>query len=170
MSQSGSLTSGSGTGSVTFVTDAGTATTVAGVIQVNGGTGITTSGAGNIVLITATGGGGGGLSWQAVTSASNPVTLVKNTGYIAKGAGVVNFVLPAAAAIGDTFAIMGIGNLWTIAQNANQDITIGISTTTTGITGSVTATSISDCLQIVCSTANLNFNKFGELQGNPTIV
>ena len=42
-----------------YVTDAGTAVPVAGVLHVNGAAGITTSGAGNVVTITGSGGGGG---------------------------------------------------------------------------------------------------------------
>lgn len=149
-----------------FVTDLGTAIPAANILQVIGGTNVSTTGVGNVLTINAT---ASGLTWNVVTSANNPVTLAANNGYIAKGAGVVNFVLPAAAAVGDTFRIIGYGNLWTIAQNAGQSITIGFLTSTAGVGGSVTATMISDGLELVCVTANLEFYET-YIQGNPTIV
>lgn len=159
-------TSGTG-GTTTFSTDNGPATPLAGVIQVLGGTGISTSGAGNIILITAS--ATPAFTWQVVTSLSNPVTLTDQTGFIAKGPGVVNFKLPASAAIGFTSRIAGYGNLWTLAQNAGQSIIIGNSTSTIGVGGSVTATMISDGLELVTITANSEFYTIG-IQGNPTII
>lgn len=167
MSQAGSTLGGGGSSTaLTITTDSGNAVESGGIIQILGGTNVTTSGAGNIVLINAT---SSGLTWQVVTSADNPVTLTANNGYIAKGAGAVNFVLPAAASIGDTYRIIGYGNLWDIAQNAGQSVTIGFTTTTVGVGGSVTATMISDGLELVCVTANLEFFET-YVQGNPTII
>lgn len=110
-----------------------------------------------------------GLQWNVVTSASNPVTLVAENGYIPKGAGAVNFILPAAATIGDTYIISGYGNLWTLAQNAGQTIYLGTSHTTTGATGSITATSIKDSIELVCVTTNNDWNILTAI-GNLTIV
>lgn len=107
--------------------------------------------------------------WSAVSSATNPNTLVTGSGYIPKGAPAVVFVLPAAAALGDTFHVAGHGNLWTIQQNALQTITLGAQTTTPGVLGSVTATSIKDCAEIVCVTANTEFEIIRSI-GNLTIV
>lgn len=131
-----------------------------------GGGSTTTSGAGNTITITST---GGGLTWNVVTSVSNPVNLTAGNGYIAKGAGVVDFVLPAAAVVGATYQIIGYGNLWTIAQNAGQTITVGKNTTTAGVGGSVTATMVSDGITLVAVTANLEFYEVA-MQGNPTII
>ena len=151
-----------------FVTDSGDAIAVGNVIQILGGARVTTSapGSSNIIQINVA---AGAFSWNVVTSADNPVMLTNENGYIAKGASPVNFVLPAAAAIGDTFKILGYGNLWTIAQNAGQSITIGFLTSTAGVGGSVSATMISDSLEIVCVTTNLEFYE-SDIQGNLMIV
>lgn len=151
---------------LTFTEDAGSATPTAGNINIVGGAGITTSGAGDTITITAT---TGGISWQTVTDADNPVNLVAQNGYFADGAGVVNFVLPAAATVGQTYIISGEGNLWTLAQNANQQLILGISSSTIGVGGSITATAISDSLTIVCMVDNLKF-KVLYWNGNPTVV
>lgn len=149
-----------------FVTDAGTAVPALNVLQVHGGTDITTSGAGNTILITFT--GPTGFVWNVVTG-PGPIPLVNQNGYIAKGAIPIQFILPAAATIGDTYRIVGYGNLWTLAQNAGQSITIGFSTTTLGVGGSLQATMISDGIELVCVTTNLEFFEIG-IQGNIKII
>ena len=115
------------------------------------------------------GGGGGPYVWIVVTSANNNVTLMKDHGYIPKGAGQVVFVLPAAAGVGDMFRIAGYGNLWTLTQNAGQTVTLGVRTTTSGVGGSITATQVRDCLEIVCVTANTEFEILDDV-GNLTFV
>lgn len=96
-------------------------------------------------------------NWIVVTSATNPNALSRQTGYIPKGAGVVTFTLPAAAAIGDTFNIAGYGNLWVLNQNAGQSVTLGVSSTTVGVGGSITASQVRDSIEIVCVTTNTEF-------------
>ena len=150
-----------------FVCDVGIAVPATNILNVVGAGGATTSGLGNTITITA--GGSGVYTYQIVTAASNPVALVANNAYICKGAGAVNFVLPPAAAIGDSFKIIGYGNLWSISQNAMQSITIGVVTSSLGIGGSVTATTVSDNIELVCVTANTEFYEI-QIQGNPTIV
>ena len=150
-----------------FVCDVGVAIPITNTLNVLGAGGATTSGLGNTITITA--GGSGGYTYQVVTSASNPVALVANNAYICKGAGAVNFVLPPAASIGDSFRIIGYGNLWSIGQNAMQSITVGVVTSTAGIGGSVTASTVSDNIELVCVTANTEFYEI-QVQGNLTIV
>lgn len=121
-----------------------------------------------------TGGGGGGgstviLQWNVVTAASNPVQIMVGNGYIPKGAGAVQFLLPAAAAIGDTFAIAGYGNMWVLNQNAGQSVIVGNVTSMGGVMGSVTATVVSDTMEMICVTANTEF-KVIFMMGNPTII
>lgn len=169
MSQSG-ITSAAGSNPsipTSFVTDLGTAVAIANVIDVNGGAGVTTSiGAPNQIIITVA---SSGFTWHVVTSANNPVTLVAENGYITKGAGVVHFILPAAASVGDTFEIVGYGNLWTIAQNAGQSIRLGSSVSTLGLFGNLSASMVTDCIKLICVTQNLEFF-IPDSQGNPFIV
>ena len=132
----------------------GTLTPGAGIGILNG------SGTITISALTA------GFAWNEVTSATNPNSLVKENGYIPKGAPVVTFVLPAAAAQGDCFKIAGYGNLWTLTQNALQSIRLGNQVSTAGVLGAVTATNIKDCIELVCVTANTEFqivNSVGNL-------
>lgn len=107
--------------------------------------------------------------WTTVTSADNPVNLVAGNGYIAKGGGVVNFVLPAAAVVGDMIYIIGYSNLWTISQNAGQSIRISNATSSVGVTGSLSATLISDSVNLLCITANTEFKALSP-QGNLTVI
>lgn len=152
---------------ISFVEDVGSAAPAAGILKISGGVGITTSGAGNTVTITAI--PPTSFGWTSVTSANNPVLLTTQNGYITKGNTSVHFILPAAAAIGDNYRIIGYGNLWSIAQNAGQTIRIGSSVTTAGVLGSVTATMATDCLDIICVTSNLEF--FCDVvQGNPKLT
>lgn len=168
MSQGGPLnTEGVGPDVATsYVCDVGIAIPAANTLNVVGAGGATTTGLGNTITITA---GGSGYIYTVVTSALNPITLVKNTAYICKGAGPIVFVLPAAAQIGDSFKILGYSNLWSIQQNAMQTITVGVKTTTAGIAGSVTATTVSDGLELVCVTNNTEFYET-QIQGNLTII
>jgi len=150
-----------------FVLDVGTAIPSGNILDVNGGAGVTTSvGASNQIIITVA---SSGFTWNVVTAAMNPITLVAENGYITKGAGVVDFILPAAAIIGDTFEIVGYGNLWTIAQNAGQSIRLGSSATTAGVFGSLSASMVTDCIKLICVTTNLEFF-IPDCQGNPLIA
>lgn len=149
-----------------YVCDVGIAVPAANTLNVFGAGGASTSGVGNTIVVTA---GGSGYAYVVVTSALNPITLVKNTAYICKGPGAVNFVLPAAAVVGDSFKILGYSNLWTISQNAMQSIIVGVKTSSLGIAGSVTATTVSDGLELVCVTQNMEFYET-QIQGNLTII
>lgn len=105
-----------------------------------------TSGAGSLV-INAT---GGGLTWSVVTVNAS---LASNTGTIAnKGSNLV-MTLPATGAIGDIISIVGENTAlgWTIAQNANQQIFFGTSSTTLGTGGSISSINIRDALTMVCT-------------------
>ena len=142
------------------------------VISINGGS-ITlkadSAGVNYFIINQSISSGSGVFTWTVVTSALNPITLVKNNGYICKGASAVDFILPPAAAIGDTYFVKGYGNLWTIAQNATQTISLGSITTTAGVGGSITATQVKDGVEIICVTTNLEFEIITSI-GNPAIA
>ena len=136
------------------------------VATLTAGPGINIANASGSITIS---GPGTGLVWSAPTSATNPNVIAVGHGYIPKGAGAVTFVLPAAAAVGDTFIIAGYGNLWTITQNALQSITLGAFATSVGVGGSMSATNIRDTVTIVCVSTNLEFQVISVI-GNPIIT
>lgn len=151
---------------ILFVADVGSAVPSANTLSIVGGTGVSVSGMGSTLTINST---ASGFAWTPVTSALNPLTLVHANGYIAKGAGSVHFVLPAAANVGDTFWIKGYGNLWTLSQHAFQTISLGAYTTSAGVLGGLTATQVKDGVEIVCITANLEFEVLICI-GNPAVI
>src|SRR5882724_6432580 len=121
-----------------FLTDTGTgAIPVNHTIYILGGSGVTTDSSGDTITINVS---STGFTWNVVTSAMNPIILVPENGYICKGATPIDFILPASSLIGDTFRIVGYSNLWNIAQNAAQSISLGIKTTMAGVMGSLSAT------------------------------
>lgn len=166
MSQFFSDIAGSPIVPTSFVTDSGTAIPAAHILNIFGGPGTTTSASGNTITISVA---GSGFTWNVVTAANNVTALLPENGYIPKGAAPVIFVLPLTASVGDTYKIVGYGNLFQITQNAGQSITLGFNTTTTGVFGSITATAARDTLEIVCVTANLEFQVV-DCTGNPTIT
>lgn len=105
-----------------------------------------TTGAGSLAINNT----GGGLTWSVVTA---DASFTVNTGTIANKAGLLTMTLPATASIGDEIAITGENTAlgWKIAQNANQQIFFGTSSTTLGATGSLASTNIRDALNMVCT-------------------
>lgn len=102
----------------------------------------------------APGGGGGGITWNDQTT--TPVTMATLNGYIADNAGLVTLNMPATAAVGDTFAIVGKGaGGWLVQMNTGQVANMGSSPTTTA--GSLASTNRYDCVEIVCVTADTTF-------------
>jgi hypothetical protein len=151
---------------IEFITDSGTAIAVGNVINLLGGIGTSTSASGSTIKFDSS---TSGFSWVVVTSADNPITLESDHGYICKGAVAVQFQLPAAATVGMTFRILGYNALWSISQNANQQIILGIATSTAGVSGGIQANTVSDSIECTCVTANLEWaSGFGK-QGNPTV-
>lgn len=162
------LTSVSGGGGATsFVEDTGSATPAAGILNVVGGAGIATSGSGNTVTITAT---GAGFKWNNVTGTS--AQMVKENGYEANNAGLVTLTLPlpGGTQFGDTVAVMGSGaGGWKIAQGAGQQIIIGASQSTIGVTGFIQATTTTDSIELTCRADNLTWVPVMAPQGNPIV-
>jgi hypothetical protein len=106
-------------------------------------------------------------TWVDQTSTS--VTMAVNTGYVADNAGLVTLTLPATAALGSVFEVVGKGaGGWAIAQATGQSIHLGSSTTTT-TTGSLASTNAFDCVRLVCITANTAFS-VASVVGNITVA
>lgn len=97
-----------------------------------------------------------GVVWENVTAASK--AMVANEGYVAnRVAGVLPFTLPATATVGESFAIAGSQNGWTVAQNAGQTIHFVGVDTTPGVGGSLASTTRYDCLEMICIVTDTNF-------------
>lgn len=92
---------------------------------------------------------GGGLSWSVITADQSAVAA---HGYICNKASALVLTLPASASIGDTIEVTGINTAlgWKIAQNANQEIFFGLTSTTVGVTGYLQSSNIRDSVKIVC--------------------
>jgi hypothetical protein len=93
-----------------------------------------------------------------------------NNGYIANNAALVTLTLPDTAAVGDVVRVTGKGaGGWRIAQNAGETIYFGTSTTTTGAGGSLDSTQQRDTVELVCITADTEWNVLSSV-GNITVV
>ena len=110
----------------------------------------------------------GGITWTEVTDTSQSAAV--NNGYIANNAGLVTVTLPDTAAVGDVVRVVGKGaGGWKVAQNASEIIHFGVSDTTTGTGGSITATHRRDTVELVCCVANTEWVVMSS-QGNFTIT
>lgn len=138
-----------------FQADVGTATPLAGQLNILGANGIQTFGAGQTITITAPS-TPPFVTWADVSGTSQAMAV--NTGYTANNAGLVTLTLPATAAYGSVFYVVGKGSGgWSIAQNAGQTIHFGMVNTTTGGGGSLSSTKQYDTVAMVCSIANTDF-------------
>ena len=129
---------------------------------------LTANGSGTSPTFQAPGGGGGGLAWSVETA---NMTAAVDKGYIANKAGLLTFTLPATAAAGKVFRFSGMNTAvgWRVAQASGQTIYFGSLATTTGVGGYLEATAIRDAVEIVCVTADTNFNVVSCI-GNITVV
>lgn len=141
------------------------ATGTAPVLQtITAGTGISITNATHSITISNT----GSFGWIETTGTSASMSI--NTGYIANNAGLVTFTLPATAALGSVIKLTGKGaGGWTIAQNASGQINFGSSSTTVGVTGSLSSTLQFDSVELVCITADNIWNVLSSV-GNLTVV
>ena len=119
----------------------------------------------NITLDVAS----GGFTWIDATSGTQLIAV--QNGYVTDNVGGVTYTLPATANFGDEFIITGKQGLWTLAQNANQQVLLGSSSTTVGVGGSVAATSVGDSITVVCITSGAStvWRAYMSM-GNPTII
>lgn len=98
----------------------------------------------------------GGLQWVNVTTDLNPMVI--NTGYLnSHAAGTNNLTLPTVSAVGDVISVTNILGNFVIKQNANQQITLGNDLTSVGVGGSVASMAIGDSIELLCITANLDW-------------
>lgn len=131
------------------------------------GTGISiTPGAGSISIASTV----SALTWSVIT-ADQGITV--SNGYICNKAGLLTLTLPAAPTAGSVFGVTGINTAvgWRIAQNANQQIFMGTSSTTVGVGGYLEALNIRDSVFLVCGVggASATWNVVNSM-GNITIV
>lgn len=149
-----------------FPTDSGTAAPTANALTIAGGAGCSTTGAATTVTIDVV---GGGLTWNE-TTVTGPTAMTSDNGYIANNAATVAFTLPTTAALGSVVRITGKGaGGWSLGQSAGQTIYFGTSATTTGAGGSLASTDDKDSIELVCVTANTDFNVLSSI-GNITVV
>ena len=131
------------------------------------GTGVTITNSAGAITINAT---GGALTWTDVTGTS--ASMAVNNGYLADNAGLVTLTLPSTAAQFSLISVAGIGaGGWKIAQNANQKIIFGITTTTTGVGGSLASTNANDCVSLLATVggASTTWTVLNSI-GNLTVV
>lgn len=111
--------------------------------------------------------GGGVIAWTEVTGATQAAAI--NNGYITNRGAAVTITLPDTAAVGSVLRIVGkLGN-WILAQNAGETIHFGNQDTTPGVGGSLTATDASDCVELLCTTANTDWTVMSSI-GNLTVT
>ncbi len=124
-----------------------------------------TGGAGSLAVNVSKGG------YTVTPVAGTSSALAAQNAYIANNAGATTFTLPATAAVGDMFLIVGDSvNAagWIIAQNAAQTIYQGASASTTGVTGTVTSPAAKASSAILmCTATNTDFVV---LNANGTLV
>ena len=119
--------------------------------------------------------GAGNLSWVAPAMAWTRVVgdaqaLAVQNGYIPTNVALTTFTLPANSAVGDVIKIDGeSAAFFKIAQNADQQIHVGVLSSTVGIGGSVTATHRRDCITLRCTVANLEWIA-EQWNGNPDVA
>jgi len=132
-----------------YVVFDGTATFTGRTFQAGTGVALTNaSGVAGNTTISAT---GGGFTWVDVTTATQ--TLAAQTGYVTDHSTTVVYTLPASGTLGDVIKIVGKLGLATITPNANQQICIGQTSGSVGVTGTAVSNNVGDCIELVCITA-----------------
>lgn len=124
------------------------------------GAGITITNAAASITIASS---ASGMTWTDVTAASQ--TIAVGNGYIANRATLITFTLPAVAAEGTTFSIVGKGvGGWTIVYGTGQNIIVG-DITSTATTGSVASTDTNNAINLICTVANTTWVSQGGFCG-----
>ena len=108
------------------------------------------------------------LKWTTITGTSQSASV--NNAYITNNAGLVTVTLPTSATVGDRIEVVGKGaGGWRVAQNASQTIYFSSSSTTAGVTGRLDSTHQRDSIEIVCITANNDWQVIKAV-GNITVT
>jgi len=150
---------------LTYTEDSGTAVPVANNLNIRGGAGISTTGFGDTVTITAT---GAGFTWNTVAGTTQ--TVAKDNGYKNGNAGLTTYLLPATGAVGDTFQLAGFGaGGWILTQNASQTIHFNSTDTTVGVGGSIASTNRYNTIEVMCIVANTDWTVL-DSSGTLTVV
>lgn len=133
---------------------------------ITAGTNISVTNGHNSITIANTAAAG----FTSVNQNTSSATLAANSRYATNnGASLVTYTIPAGAAVGDTYMIVGgSSGGWTVAQPASVTCHLGTSTTTTGVGGSLSSSNQYDCLTLTCVASN-TFTVYG-VQGNITVV
>jgi len=135
----------------TYTADSGTATPSANNINVLGTGSATTTASGSTITISSS---GGGLSWNELTVVG-PTAGVVDMGYVMNSASVVQLDLPLTSTFGSIIEVVGKGSGgWQINQNAGQSIVEVASSTTVGVTGTLTSSESGSSVRMVCITAD----------------
>jgi len=163
---------GSGTGAITPLAAMTNGQLVVGstgadpvVASLTAGSNITiTPGAGSITIASSA----VAFTWNEETGTS--ANMAVNNGYIANNGGLVTLTLPTTAAVGDVVRVSGKGaGGWKIAQNAGETIYFGLLASTTGAAGFISSTAQRDAVELVCITANNDWNVLSSI-GNITVL
>lgn len=109
------------------------------------------------------------IPWNDVSTPTQ--MMLPNNAYIADSASTVVFNLPAVISQGQIVQVAGNGSGgWSISQNAGQQINLGASSTTPGVTGGLNSTNQYDGIILLCTVANTIFVTPVAPQGNITVV
>ncbi len=93
---------------------------------------------------------------NVVTGAT--ATLVPNQNFLISFISLCQLTLPITAAVGTIIRIVGLGpGAWQILQRNNQIIHVGKANTTLGVSGALTSFNETDCIELMCVVANLEF-------------
>jgi hypothetical protein len=111
----------------------------------------------------------GGILPVDVTGGS--AQMVSNRSYIADNAAIkTTLTLPVNSNYGDFIYVSGRQQGWIIAQNANQQIFVSPSHTTSGTGGSLASTNVNDSIILFCTQNNLQWNVISQQSAGITIV
>lgn len=128
-------------------------------------------------VLTADSGAANGVAWAApstsawiwVEETTTSRTLVAHEAVVANNAALVTLTLPAVAAVGDEFWVVGKGAGLFRVQTASGDI-IHLGSSSSAASGYVEATQRRDAIRLVCTVANSEFTASVAPQGNFTVA